>query len=112
MAVKTALRRAARRLVGALRDYAGSKGWGTGDYKIFLWLNVRAERVQVIFLVKEFPAHTRLDSWIEVRSFLEKKLKKAPDLVDMLTLSILTFAMNAEGGLYAIPRDFVEPEDL
>ena len=112
MAVEITMIRAARRIATALAQYASDHGLGRNDYEIYFWFNVDWDRINVIFVAKDFPGTSYYDKWLAVDEHLGRALHDDPSLVRAITMSIRTIDEVNQGGLYAISRDFIESREL
>ena len=96
-----------RRIAEAFQRYAESVHWAPGDYRIFVRPNWDWGRINVILAARKFPDGPQ-DPWFTIRSFLERDLKDAPELMNAIGLTVSTFEQIQRGGLHGIPEDYEE----
>lgn len=108
MAIQAAMIYAVQHVVEAFQKYAGTQGWGPGDYRMFVRASEEWGHIHVILVAKAFPGKSKHDQWLSVLDFIERELKDEPALRAGFHLTLRTFDQVKEGGLYSIGPDFVD----
>jgi len=101
-----------RRAVQVLRDYAATQGWGQDDYRIYVYPNLDWNRLQLILVARALPRKDYLANYNAVCDFIEERLKDDPWLKHDIGVVLRTFDQVEQGGLYAIPRSYLDADDL
>jgi len=68
--------------------------------------------IRAFFVVKDFEGLSEQDMWGQVWDYLEKSMKSGPDTGYSIGLLVRSWDQVKQGGLYSIPVDFVEEEEL
>ena len=112
MALGTTLRSALTSISKSLNGLASEAGWNTDEYKILFAVNREWGRIRVFFIVKDFEGMSERDMWGRVWDHLEKSLKSGPDIGYSIGLSVHSWDQVKQGGIYSIPPDYVDSEEL
>jgi hypothetical protein len=112
MALETTVKYGLQRLAQVFQDYAFFHGWRDDCYKVYVRLKPLWGRILVLLVAKTFPEKDGKAAWMSVWNHLQRELKDEPALLESIDFSVLTFDQVAEGGAYAIPRTYVELDDV
>lgn len=113
MALGPTLRSTLTRIAKAIHEFASQTGWKAAEYKILFALNQKNwGLIRVFFVVKDFEGSSERDMWGRVWDHLEKSLKSGPEIGYSIGLSVHSWDQVKEGGIYSIPLNYVEEEEL
>jgi hypothetical protein len=104
VALDVTSKRVARSLRDAVREYARSRSWPSGTFRIFL--RHRNGHWHVLLVSRQLRGTTGYKEWLDVQEFLESTFPHDPELLSRLNLGVRSEEQTAEGGLYAIPSDY------
>ena len=108
MAVSTILRRALRRIAGAITEYAKKNKWTEQDYWIYYQFNPDWDRLHILFVAKAFDLNSEFKNYASVQEFLTEVLADEPHLQELLGLVVRSKRQVDEGGIYSIGSDYRE----
>jgi hypothetical protein len=88
MDLEPAMKIAVRRISEALHDYASEHKWKKDDNDLEVVVNADWGRIYVTFVGKAFKSRDGYERFNEVQNWLEKKLKKYPELIEAIDLIV------------------------
>jgi len=113
MVLGPTLRSALTRISKAFNEFASETGWKAGEYKILFALNQKKwGLIRVFFVARDFEGSSERDMWGRAWDHLAKSLKSGPEIGYSIGLSVHSWDQVKQGGIYSIPLDYVEEEEL
>jgi len=100
------------RIAKALREFAKERGWQPGHYRILFRVLEQWGRINVLFIADDFGGRSNQEMWDQVFQHLEKALNHGSDRGFSLGLSVREKKQVEQGGMYAIPEDYEDAEEL
>src|SRR5512135_3310632 len=108
MTQRSALKRWIRTLAAALQAFATEKGWKPDEYHVYVRVNKSAGRIHCILEAPGFEGIGDFERYVEVRSYLESRLRDDSDLFQALGLVVRIPRQIEEGGLDEIGPEYTE----
>jgi len=112
MAIGRTLKTTLKKIVSALKDFAGQQCWKPDEYKILFQISKKWGFVSVFFIVKDFGELDSHEMWERVWKSLENSTLTEQDRVYTIRLSVRDWKQMREGGIYSIPLGFIDQEEL
>jgi hypothetical protein len=112
MALGPALRSKLTSIAKALNDFASEQGWLPGEYKILCRVSKTWGKINVYFIVKDFGSFSEREMWERAWNHLKTSVASDADSGYAVGLSVHDWQQVNQGGIYSIPKSYVDLEDL
>src|SRR4051794_29687821 len=101
---------ARRRIANALMKYAESRGWNSGDWRVYMRSEDDWDFVHVVLVAREFEGRDNFEAYSEVWKELQKDLVDQPELLNSIGLVVQDFRQAEGRGIFGIgPEYTLEP---
>jgi hypothetical protein len=108
MAYGTDLRDVLREVIRGLLEFAKARAWNDHDYWIYYQLNEDVDRINIVFVAREFNDKDDFTSYRAVWESLQNQMAAHPEDLRRVNLVVHSESQVQQGGIYSIGRDYNE----